>query len=75
MGISNGTGRFVGPLNIETTATPPTDMYTLSVAPSTAPAYTQGVTLTGPGAQAWKDALPDRASNPYRKLILAEEVA
>lgn len=38
---------------------------------TTAAMYTTGITLTGPYAQAWKDALPDRtSSSPYRKLIV-----
>lgn len=36
------------------------------------PIHIRGVTLTGPYAQAWKDALPDRTTKPYRKLIVAE---
>ena len=35
-----------------------------------APIYTEGVTLQGEGAQAWKDQCPDRMA-PYRKLIVA----
>ncbi|MBO7731571.1 MAG: leucine-rich repeat protein [Methanobrevibacter sp.] len=42
----------------------------LSTETSTAPMYTTGVTLTGPYAQVWKDALSDRTSSPYRKLIV-----
>lgn len=44
----------------------------LSMNAVAAPAYDDGITITGPGAQAWKDALPDRSSSPYRKLIVAE---
>ena len=43
----------------------------LSSDTSNAPMYTTGVTLAGANAAAWKEALPDRASSPYRKLILA----
>lgn len=48
----------------------PTDNNTLSTTSSSAAMYTTGVTLTGPYAQAWKNAVPDRATSPYRKLIL-----
>lgn len=45
---------------------------TLSSGSNTALMYTEGVTLTGENAQAWKDAFPD-TDNPsyYRKLIVA----
>lgn len=48
----------------------PTDNYSLAGGSASQPYYQQGITLTGTGASAWKDALPDRTSNPYRKLIL-----
>lgn len=35
------------------------------------PNYTTGITLAGTYAQAWKEALPDSTTFPYRKLILA----
>lgn len=63
---------FVGPLTLETDAHP-TDNYSLGTTLITAPAYATGVTLEGPYAQVWKDALPDRTASPYRKLLLAEE--
>lgn len=43
---------------------------TLSTTSSGAAMCTTGVTLTGTYAQNWKDALPDRTSSPYRKLIV-----
>lgn len=49
------------------------DNYTLSTSGITAPMYVDGVTLSGPAAERWKTAYPDRTSNPYRKLILATE--
>lgn len=45
--------------------------YPMCVSSASAPAYTTGITLAGANAAAWKAALPDRTSNPYRKLILA----
>lgn len=48
----------------------PTDNNTLSANGNTAPMYVTGVTLAGPYAQVWKDALPDHS---YRKLIVATE--
>lgn len=61
---------FTGPLDLQAMAAP-SDNFSLSVASSSQyPMYTTGVTLTGPGAQAWKDALADRATTPYRKLIV-----
>lgn len=42
----------------------------LSTNDSSAVMYTTGITLTGTYASAWKSALPDRNSSPYRKLIL-----
>lgn len=71
-GFMTGSYRFIGPLTLETSVHP-TDNNSLSTTVSTMPMYTTGVTLTGPGAQAWKTALPDRTTSPYRKLIVAEE--
>lgn len=65
---------FVGPLTIEGTYVPTGGAnYTLSQPSTTGPSYTEGITITGPGAAAWKAALPDSSTSPYRKLILAEE--
>lgn len=63
---------FTGPLvcNFSVTSKFPTDNYTLSTTFSSGPIYATGVTLTGPYAQAWKNALPDRTSSPYRKLVV-----
>lgn len=46
------------------------DNYALSTTSATATMYTTGVTLTGTYASEWKNALADRDSSPYRKLIL-----
>lgn len=43
---------------------------TLSTTSSTAPAYVNGIKLTGRGASAWKRVFPDRTQSPYRKLIV-----
>lgn len=48
----------------------PNDNYALGTTNSSAVMYTTGVTLTGPYAEQWKAALPDRTSSPYRKLII-----
>lgn len=66
-----GMDNFVGPLIINTAASSPTDNSTLASGWNDRPAYVQGVTITGIGAPGWRAALPDRNSNPYRKLILA----
>lgn len=43
----------------------------LSTNNSTAPSYVNGIILSGPGARAWKEALPDQLSGTYyRKLVL-----
>lgn len=44
----------------------------LSTTNANAVSYTDGIVLRGPGAAAWKAALPDRTTSPYRKLILAQ---
>lgn len=49
----------------------PTDNWSLAAGSSIAPAYTTGITLAGSSASAWKTALPDSDSSPYRKLIVA----
>lgn len=63
---------FTGPLvcNGPVDATIPIGNNSLSTNSASAAMYTTGITLTGPYAQAWKDALPDRTSSPYRKLIV-----
>lgn len=49
----------------------PDSTYALSIKEtSSSPACQQGIKLTGSQAQRWKNALPDRAYNPYRKLIV-----
>lgn len=64
-----GCSAFVGPLTVGT-ANCPTDTNSLSQGTASAPAYQTGITLAGPYAQVWKDALPDRTTSPYRKLIV-----
>lgn len=67
---------FVGPLTVETSAKPTNTQYSLTVDSSDLPAYETGVTLTGSGAQVWKDAMPDTGSGTiWRKLIVQEEPA
>lgn len=64
---------FVGPLvcNAPVNSSKiPTDKYALATTSATAAMYTTGVTLTGTYATQWKAALPDKASSPYRKLIV-----
>ena len=63
-------------LEVETTTTPTeTGIFkaSLGVSSSSASAYVNGVTLSGSGAQTWKNALPDSSGSYsiYRKLILA----
>lgn len=70
--------KFVGPVYIDTTAIPAdrSNSYnSLSSIASFDDTYSQGITITGPGAAAWKEALPNVQStaNGYRKLILVEE--
>lgn len=63
---------FIGPLYIpDGVPVPQNDnIYpSLTGYDATSPSYTHGIVLTGPGAAAWKAALPDSASL-YRKLIL-----
>ncbi len=69
---------FVGPVQIETDATPPDRAnlyYSLAGATSGTDSYREGITITGSKAPIWKEALPDVASSSsgYRKLILVEE--
>lgn len=64
-----GCENFVGPLTVKTLVSP-TDVLSLSTSTESSPMYTQGVTLLGKGAKSWKNALPDRDSGTYRKLIL-----
>lgn len=42
----------------------------LSTNDNSAPMYSTGITLTGTCANAWKSALADRDTSPYRKLIV-----
>lgn len=69
------TPRFLGPLVTGTQAPTfaATDYNTLAVASSNVPSYTQGVTVTGPTAQAWIDKFPNGATSTglYRKLVLS----
>lgn len=62
---------FRGPLTVNTD-TAPTDSESLAVTVQSATAYTEGITLAGSGAEAWKTALPDSDTSPYRKLVIAE---
>lgn len=65
---------FVGPIYVPLGIPTPTDGASLSVRSSATTAYANGITLTGPGAAAWKEALPDLDGPAYyRKLILAED--
>lgn len=66
----SGATSFVGPLNIQTTVKPFGDTASLSTSDADSHLYKRGVTLTGPGAQVWKNTLPDSTTSPYRKLIL-----
>lgn len=64
---------FVGPLVCNgpvNSASIPNSYNTLSTTSTSKPMYATGVTLTGTYAQEWKNALPDRTSSPYRKLII-----
>lgn len=65
---------FTGPLivNCEHIDTFNDYAYVLSVGNNTYPAYTQGITVTGPHAQEFMEKFPNRTSNPYRKLVLGE---
>jgi hypothetical protein len=71
-GFMRNCNAFTGPLvcNGPVNAVIPNDNNTLSTTSSSAAMYTTGVTLTGPYAQAWKNRLSDRATSPYRKLIV-----
>lgn len=62
---------FTGPLTVDTTASP-AEPNSLSTSSPLVPMYTTGVTIKGIGALAWKTALPDRTSSPYRKTIVVE---
>lgn len=62
---------FTGYLYAMTSTTPPGD-YSLASSSSSATSYTTGISLTGPYASAWKAALPDRTSAPYRKLYASD---
>lgn len=62
---------FTGPLNVGKSSGIYSGQYMLSTGSATALEYTEGITLTGANAEAWKMGLPDRTTNPYRKLIIA----
>jgi hypothetical protein len=62
--------KFTGPLVCNSYNAAMVDNNTLSTNDSSKPLYATGVTLTGPYAQQWKDAFPNRTSTPYRKLIV-----
>lgn len=93
-GILSNSYTFTGPLNIECQAYPDADtstggfdLWLVSLASRgdiTKPIYSVGVTLQGPGASIWKDALsdldgalfPPYETTPwYRKLILADNAS
>lgn len=59
----------VGPLRVSCNAWP-TDQYSLSSVSNSVSSYTTGVSLVGTYASAWKSALPNRTSTPYRKIIV-----
>lgn len=67
-GFLDRCSNYTGLLTINTSTIPGVS-WTLATNDSTKPMYTQGVRIAGPGAAAWKAALPD-STNPYRKLIL-----
>lgn len=60
-------------LEIEALGHPPVDLKDntnfLSVYGKTAPAFTQGVTITGEFADEWREALPNRMVSPYRRIV------
>lgn len=55
-------------LTVNTTASP-TDTNSLSTNNQVAKIYVKGVTVRGTGASTWITKLPNRTSNPFRKLI------
>lgn len=63
---------FVGPLTIETNTVPSNNL-SLTALRASDPTYATGIQISGSGAAAWKEALPDSPRDPYRKLILVEE--
>ena len=52
------------------TSTPPNDTYSLSTSDSHGNCYVNGINITGTNKAAWRTALPDSTSSPYRKLIV-----
>lgn len=66
----HGCDNFTGTIYIPENSNPPTDNNSLSTNNPDAPMYVQGIKLTGPGAGAWKEALPDRDEAPFRKLVV-----
>lgn len=63
-----GTGYVFTTLETNTTASP-TDNYSLATYANGTKMYIKGVTITGTGRSTWLANLPNRGSNPYRKLI------
>lgn len=64
---------FTGLLTINTTISPPSSALFTAYGTSD-PSYSQGIRITGLGAQIWKNALPDQSNygaHQHRKLILA----
>lgn len=62
-------GSFIGPLIINTAYVPENDTYFLSTYDSSSDMYQEGITLEGEGAEAWRTALPNLTSGPYRNLV------
>lgn len=58
---------FTGPLTVNT-AVSPTDNSSLASSSASSAIYSVGVLVNGTGSSSWASALPNRNSNPYRKL-------
>ena len=58
-------------VTVETAATKNSDTQTFSTNSNTAACYTTGIKVGGTYGSAWRSALANRTSNPYRKLIAA----
>lgn len=64
---------FIGPLvcncppDTSSSSTNDTFLTTTNV---NSPKYQEGVVLTGPYAQQWKNYLPNKTTSPYRKIVL-----
>lgn len=71
-GFMGNCNNFTGPLNV---GTQPRlwafDSSILSVTSATAPAYVQGITVTGPDAEKFVQTNPTRTTSPYRKFVTA----